>query len=584
MPNKIIAIRPTDELSVPVTIAGVEYDVLVQPPEDSPLVTGARATLLEDMDIPTLVKHLSRVDELLLLTRTAIAGRDSENKGLEGRALMLHQDFGPACDAASATLAGFGNSANEVQAQMQDALARLYDEDGDVDIALDELAACSDVAKKMVKSAEELTENFSGLRDRAANLNADTTNSRNTHQQEKLALENRRKEFEERSARAQVLRDELAKQIPLLQTQMEDERKAEDKAEEREFTQSLVSSIFSAVGQGVGTFAAVATGAGETGMAARTLRAGAAASKGKGKAEKRSPTPADTEDTDDTTEDTLDDLDLSNLKGADRVHKRDILGGDDDLGDLDELLAQSPAHQKRTARHRTQDEPAWPAGMPAAQALAQAPAGEKPPPSGENASARHAALRRELLQNVLALQEQERQSLADIRAFALAISHANDEANHEQAAVVALDLAVKSLSEVVTTLQEVRRFWEHIVAGCQKLTPQGVLRSALDRLGGKTAAARLKELTREATCVELVTLSARWVAMRLVADEYREATKAIRAQNEASVRRAPSLAEAPALAEGLAIKLLGAVALDEQELKSRQDATNAALLDLPAAA
>lgn len=591
----------------------VKYDVISGPEESTPLVQVARTGILQTIEIDKLVRSLNRTDDLLHIAACGVAGFVNPDTGssLSAQVMSLQYKLRTNTGEMGSALLKFGESAGQMLPILKGAFKDLYDlYEAD---CLTRLMRCEAVAKDMAATSEALKGTFQGLAQEAQKVAEDTTQLRDLRAGARNAAIARRRDIEAKEVEAQEIKKALQTQIPQVKGWYEEAKAAQNTADGRMFTMAIVGSITKALGDGLAAglqfkTAPVAAGAQ---LAAAIANKAVTPPKEEKKTDEKSKKTSEVltaeaayrvakealaaaeeahEEAQKTTQEaqtTLDDLE-DPLKEAREAYEeakkkkpkdakakkeesekkealKELQGQYDDaetaLSDATEAeetakteLETAQENEEAAKKAKQESDASAPlAGVAAGLSSAGA--------SVQDASAAYAEIaanygreKAKYLDILMELQKQEGETLGAIAKFAVEMQTERDVEQLEQAAVESLHIAVGVLKHVVVILQDVTQFWTQMAVACRRLAGDE-LRTDIEIYMKRSREDRIREYTNADFMLRMLTVAAQWRALRLVADEYRQATmKAYTKLGETYKQNLP-IPEARAEAKKLAAKL-----------------------------
>ena len=145
-----------DELQV--VIAGTTYSLVELPRTDTQLVVAERDTLLTLVDLKTLVEDLGRVGKFIRVAYNGVTAAGPNFTELQIEVQDLGYDVTKLCDKSAITVSNFKRACATILSDLQTTYKYLLD--NFEDLALETLAAVSEIAGQMAAAAEELHKDF----------------------------------------------------------------------------------------------------------------------------------------------------------------------------------------------------------------------------------------------------------------------------------------------------------------------------------------------------------------------------------------------------------------------------------------
>ena len=568
-------------------VRDVTYDLVEEPLPASQAVIAARAEVLQNLDLGTMLVNLERTNDLLYVAACGVSG-NRKNPELSGKVAKLQYGLLNSCSSAAIAMGSFGEAAGTVLTSLRQAFRFLYTSPPREDRTITVLSRCEAQATSMADTAGRLATNFKQLADDAEEVLEGTLTARDMEEQERLAAIDRKRDFNAKSEKAKTLKEELAKQMQNVQKLVDEAREAQNKAEDRSFGLAIAGNLTSALGTAVQGFMSVK--AAPLTMAsnlvgaltpAATAAPGPAPSPGSAPGPAPSPGPA--------------------------PRPGPAVGSAPSPGP-----APGPAPSPGPApRPAPSPGPApGPAPSPGSVRGPASPPGSAPGPAPGTArtstlssgdqiavgaafaaggaraaegnqamassygdiAARYADEKRKWLDLLMQLQAEQREALGSIAEYAEQMKKADLDTEAAKSAVDSLQQAVTALKQIVTILETAKLFWEMMAAACKRVASP-TIRQDIDLFKDDPPEERLKEYARDEFKLSLLQLAWRWCALKVIADEYRVAVAKAHEEVANTINKAPSIEDAKKLAPALGAKL----ALDINKEMQAIDAATAQL-------
>jgi len=582
-------------------VRDVTYDLVEEPLPASQAVIAARAEVLQNLDLGTMLVNLERTNDLLYVAACGVSG-NRKNPELSGKVAKLQYGLLNSCSSAAIAMGSFGEAAGTVLTSLRQAFRFLYTSPPREDRTITVLSRCEAQATSMADTAGRLATNFKQLADDAEEVLEGTLTARDMEEQERLAAIDRKRDFNAKSEKAKTLKEELAKQMQNVQKLVDEAREAQNKAEDRSFGLAIAGNLTSALGTAVQGFMSVK--AAPLTMAsnlvgaltpAATAAPGPAPSPGSAPGPAPSPGPAP----------------------RPAPSPGPAVGSAPSPGPAPGPApspgpAPGPAPSPGPApRPAPSPGPApGPAPSPGSVRGPASPPGSAPGPAPGTArtstlssgdqiavgaafaaggaraaegnqamassygdiAARYADEKRKWLDLLMQLQAEQREALGSIAEYAEQMKKADLDTEAAKSAVDSLQQAVTALKQIVTILETAKLFWEMMAAACKRVASP-TIRQDIDLFKDDPPEERLKEYARDEFKLSLLQLAWRWCALKVIADEYRVAVAKAHEEVANTINKAPSIEDAKKLAPALGAKL----ALDINKEMQAIDAATAQL-------
>ena len=572
-------------------VRDVTYDLVEEPLPASQAVIAARAEVLQNLDLGTMLVNLERTNDLLYVAACGVSG-NRKNPELSGKVAKLQYGLLNSCSSAAIAMGSFGEAAGTVLTSLRQAFRFLYTSPPREDRTITVLSRCEAQATSMADTAGRLATNFKQLADDAEEVLEGTLTARDMEEQERLAAIDRKRDFNAKSEKAKTLKEELAKQMQNVQKLVDEAREAQNKAEDRSFGLAIAGNLTSALGTAVQGFMSVK--AAPLTMASNLVGAltpAAAAAPGPAPSPGSAPGPAPS----------------PGPAPRPAPSPGPAVGSAPSPGP-----APGPAPSPGPApRPAPSPGPApGPAPSPGSVRGPASPPGSAPGPAPGTArtstlssgdqiavgaafaaggaraaegnqamassygdiAARYADEKRKWLDLLMQLQAEQREALGSIAEYAEQMKKADLDTEAAKSAVDSLQQAVTALKQIVTILETAKLFWEMMAAACKRVASP-TIRQDIDLFKDDPPEERLKEYARDEFKLSLLQLAWRWCALKVIADEYRVAVAKAHEEVANTINKAPSIEDAKKLAPALGAKL----ALDINKEMQAIDAATAQL-------
>ncbi|MEJ8824820.1 hypothetical protein WKW80_22750 [Variovorax humicola] len=585
-----------------VVLDKVTYDVIAGPPGDSALVQIARDRLVQSLKIDQIVSGLERSDDLLNIAACGVSGfRHPDTKvSLLAMVIDLQAKLGAAADDMRSALVVFGESSGVVLGALGRAFRFLYrlQEDKAVNV----LKRCEQIAKEMTTTASQLETRFQGMSGEALEVLKATVSTRDFNHDKKLEAEARQRKAEERHDRMLKLSEKIAEQLPKVESRYEEAKAAQATADTRVFIMGLTSSIMQGIGSGI-----------SAGLALKTAPLRAGTELAAALAESRLPTPqqnkagnppspvapppaAPAPVVDDKARVAAEEAvsrskaSLESAQAALREASARYAKAIEDSVDVEEVQAQ---HKAAEEKHKSAKESLAKAEADLLKLKGSTPA--RPPAPAENSTgasvvsgvgqalqttgeslgnstdgyaqiaSNYAKEKAKYLDMLMALQKEQRDALAEVAELTKQMQNEGVTADLAQAAVDSLQQAIGALREIHVIVGQLRKFWTAIALGCKNLS-RGETTELITDLMDQPEAMRIKDYSAGWFQLDLLQLSAKWMALQIVCNEYSTAIEAVGKKMDETFMRNPSIEEARKLAKSLSADLAKKIGAEVKQL------------------
>lgn len=611
-------------LAITVEIDGETFELGAVPGAETKLVKRARASVLRNLDLDTLIESLERSADLLFLAYNGVSGFGE----LRAATNQLQDDLAVLCSQAELALQKFQRQTIGILENMSSTFEWLTQ--GEEDIALDYLASAALTADKMAEEAERLAKAFDQLADRTRKVCGDTEIQQGKTDEERRKLEEQLKVLEANSAKAKVEAESLGELKTKMQELYEEAKQKAETAENRAFALALTNAILSPIAAGVGAFAAAYTGT-QTGASLRNAippalpknppkseqeeneetarqelneaKSEESTAKVKFEAEKEKERQAEG-----VVNDKRGDLDVIENKLAAAKAKRDkarnpseeekktmdqaVDDAESELETANDALEKARADLAKKTEARTAAETVVKekvgntrvkqAALQAASQALQAASSQIEAARKDYAdlAQQYEATRKDYLNKWLDYKKQEAEKLGDIAKYAVQMSTVKTTQDIKRTVSDSLVQAIKAFNEVSQILRLAAQFWHQMSAACAQLGADSRLQKDIriykDKLSPEK---RLQQYEKTAFKTKAVEYMANWKALELVFAEYDKATSKTRGKISENIRKSPSPEESIKLTSILGKELItsakGAQEEVKQEIAEIRDAVQA---------
>lgn len=554
-----------DEHQIVVAQNGSEetYSLDNTPPVKSQLVLNSKQEILQHLDLKTVLSNLNNSAGLMYVAYNALAGTQIQSKmsGLQKSLLDLCQD----CIVA---VQDFDSKSGDILRYIVRTYKYLLE--GKEQIALKQLEHCGERAGAMAKKSEELAQGFNTIASTTEKVLEDSQNAENLQEEEIQKLQKQLRTIKADEAKTKTLQTQLGNSITQMQQAYEEAKSEVATESSRAFTLGIVSAVVSGIGSGVAAFAAVknpmatvARGASSSQSSESTTSSSngdkssdsskvaeekAAADKAKKELEK---TQAELKQAKATAE--------ASQKKADQAK---TTAEEAESGDKSAEVAAQKAQQEADAKKKiaedlqkkAESQKAIADGLAAALADLSKSTSKM---QEQSMTALQAAQQEKVncFNQLIDLQKQNREALADLAKYGQQIKNTNIDTNIAANAVSTLHIAVRCLKQIVTSLTTAALFWRSMEQFCQRLS-QSDLTQQIQDFEDLDLKDRLEQYTDPDFMYTAVMCMARWVALNSVCKDYLDAVNETYRKVATNIDSAPTKEEAWKLAPILASQMI----------------------------
>ena len=193
---EIMAEQSIEEMAC-ITIGSEKFSIVEVPSSATAVVRQQEEYLLGSVDLPALVEDLGRVGKFIRLAYNGTAGHTE----LQIKIREIGYDVTKLCDKSAVTVTKFKQASGIILDDLQGTYQFLLD--GLEDIALETLAAVSEVAKGMATAAEELHQDFADESLKVEGVLKDTMKEKGEEGKKKKEIEEKKRKYEMDKIRAQ---------------------------------------------------------------------------------------------------------------------------------------------------------------------------------------------------------------------------------------------------------------------------------------------------------------------------------------------------------------------------------------------
>ena len=234
-----------------VEIDGEKFDLVSIPKAESRMVQTAKTSLLDSLDLQSLVEDLGKLGNFIRVAYNGVAGHTE----VQIKVQRVGYKITKLADKSAVTVHKFQQASQSVLEELKGTYQYLLD--GLEEMALETLSQLTSIAKDMVKAAEELHNDFEQAITDVIDALEDTQRERGYEEKRKKARKEERKEFEIKKQRAVMQQKNAIEAEENAKAMYNEAQNREDKAMEAQ--DSLLSTITSAFTGILGAAAAAAT-------------------------------------------------------------------------------------------------------------------------------------------------------------------------------------------------------------------------------------------------------------------------------------------------------------------------------------
>jgi hypothetical protein len=563
------------------------YSMERQPDASSILVLQSKQEILHEMSLEAVLTNLERSGDLLFVAYNGVAG--VQGGKLQAKLSGLQKTLADLCNDCVLAMQLFRTESGEVLGYLIATFKWLVK--GKESVAVKQLVRCEGSAKKMADESEKLAKRFDEIATTTESVLEQTQEAQGAANEKKLESEQKLRDLAANQKKMTELQKGIAEDLKEMQELYNDAKERAETESKRAFILGITSALTSAIGAGIGAYAATqnpipavtsavtkaAKGDGpkpdtekeQKEIAAKKKEADAATQKAK--ADEKKATEAEKE-----ADAAKKEADAA--KGAaEKAAKEAAKASDEKAKEVaDAKQKEADAKQKEA---QTKEEKASAARENAAKSKAIA--------EGLAASLKELASRLTTMQEAaqkaadsirdekttylnkkLDLQKQSREALASLAEYAERMKNTTIEKGVAESAVQSLQLAIRALKQIVTSLLNASLFWRSMEQFCKKLS-ESKLREQIKDIEDLELEERLAYYRDIDFVTTAVYYIARWKALEVICTEYLAAANAARKKVLANIEAAPTIEESQRLAPILADTLLEHAKQDMARLDER---------------
>ncbi|XP_064633450.1 uncharacterized protein LOC135491482 [Lineus longissimus] len=185
-------------ISKEITIDGELYSLEIVPKASTQLVVKQRNALSADLDLPGLVEDLQKLGSFVRVAFYGVTGHTQ----LQIKVQKLGFTVAKLCQESDITVVLFKKACTEVIDTLQSTYEYLLD--GFEDIAVDNLKALAEVAKKMADASDKLTNEFKTATGMVEATLEDTMTEKGNQENEKKKAQDKQKEEETKAEQEKI--------------------------------------------------------------------------------------------------------------------------------------------------------------------------------------------------------------------------------------------------------------------------------------------------------------------------------------------------------------------------------------------
>jgi chemotaxis protein histidine kinase CheA len=591
MPNEVIK---ASDRQITITTAGnaETFSMLEIPAVSSKLVEAARARILVNLELETLIRDLSRTGQLLFLAYCGVAGFGPLRKAIT----EMQDKLGVLCGDCELALNGFAEASQQVLNTLKDVFTYLLD--GKEDWALEELASCGETALAMEKEANSLADRFTALGDSAVATLGDTTIQKGLSEDNQRKLASQMDEIKVSTARGEALRESLAASRQEMEVLYNEAKEKANKEDDRAFAIALTGAIMGPIAAAVGAYTSVykkgnidvPPPAPETKpeppkKSAEVEKLETAEKTRKEKAAQEETEKAAVAEATETTKAEAAEAAIKALEEAAKTAEEKKKVAEAKEAETKRAAAALEAEKTRKAEARAAEEKNAKAAGDAITAAGIAASNQLAEMAKDRAKAAASYNEQKMvfLKEKMALQAEERKNLVNLAGYAVQMTQVADAKAIEARTTESLFQAIGALKSIAAILRTNAKFWKQMGAACKRLggSETDGLKAKINRY--KSSPERLKYYVAEPFKIQVVTYYGNWIALQSVSSEYCKIAAKVGREVLEDFKKNPTNAESRQWAVKIGAKLVDSAQAQIAQSDQVTDAVRQSIGETPTA-
>lgn len=558
-----------------------KYSITQMPVRSSKLVSASEAIILRNLSVHEVVKGLDHSVNLMFLAYNALAAR--KNDPLQATVSGLQKSLLDANAEALSTVGTFKVKSQNIAETAFKAYGWLtkYQEK----MAITQLKRCGDYAKEMADEAGKLADKYqkigNGAQDAAEKAILQKVEDEKA-KGELLAKLNTTKALQ---ARTEELQKNIEKDLEEAQKEYEAAREREKVEGDRAFALGLVGAIFGGLASGVGSVAqAVIAIKSPIGLPGGYVPPKPTGSNNQQTGSQIDVSAAQQQSASISEQLKQKETEKQAIIDEQKANDKTLAAAEQKIKDPDstpEVKKKAEEEKEEALRKKADIEKRL---QTAEAAVNQLTSGlnnisqQLQQLSGQSHSAAETAGKQKMLyyEHKQNLAKENRQALADLKAYSIQIKYSLDDAQNITTAIQSLQFAIQALNGVVAALKNTELFWRNMASYCQNALNNQDLVKDVTEISTWSKEDRFDFYSSEMFLRDAIGNVASWVALNSVCIQYEDAVTEVYQKINHNIAHTPSDNTAASQVQQLAVALLGSAereiaAMDEEIASLRRE-------------
>lgn len=536
--------------------------------EQFPMVIESKKSLLQDIDLNDMLINLNNSAELLYIAFCALHGKSIQAQldGLQASLLKL-------CGKTKTTMTVFRDQSKQITLETLKSYSWM--KKGFTNQALIIFNSSAQYAQSMAESSKQLSEEFEKLADQTTNVLKEVEKEHATEIENKQMIEDELKKMKAENEKHLKLASELKNDLEVINAEYQDEKQKLESAEKREMITSIVSAFTGALTLGIEAAVSSSTHKPSQDHSAEIAQHNQRIQENqnqqtqltnqKQESERRlSELKNDLIELQNTFENKNELLqNKQNLLSQETVEElkksleNDISEIKLEIKNIENKISMKQEDIKRVEKS-LKDYTTQLAGLAAAlKSITESLKSmeEKSHSAVEN----HSQKVNSLLEKKLQMEEEKRESLAEIEKFALLIKDSKDKVITTDKAIQMLLVAIRCLKKVSASLLVAAMFWDSLKKYCESLA-SATIKELIASVASLSKDERIDFFTDPDFVFELLNYASKWAAMYYLSDEYYVAANDTFAYSQKNFESMPDSEHAMQIAQERSTLILSNIA------------------------
>lgn len=513
-----------------------EYDLLVKPSVDSPIVQAMVQSTLEELSMTSVIHDLERSNKLLYLAKASAFGPSEAHGKLAASLGNIHFSLMKNASNTKRSMKNIHKYSSKVLDGFNGLIIHIFN--ARENMVFSDLKKCANGAEKISELAKSLSEEYQDMSDKARDCLSDATILQSVDEAKRIEIENRINgmiaQREDAKEQSKILKQRITEKKQAIKKLDADRKDAENKL----FALEIVGCVTEAVGKAAGAVGSVYAQSYNPGAA---LAKGASSSTTDNAAPKKPATRAPTKPRKPTKP----------KKPGEKLSAAEVAEGKGEAKDKTESVENT---EEEIVKRK----------IAAAKAVSEA--AKSSSDGSKKLAGSYASVAEGYRQQQLAaikmqdlLEDSRQELLGSIAKLKVLIGTSKKDEDAIANAVVALSFAIEALDKVSLSFYNVSQLWSDISENCEELGEDSDLKENIDDIVGDTsldARARIEKYKDQTFQDEVMTYYASWTALGVVADRFEKAAGIVADEAKELIGKPLNVNNAFEISKNLARELL----------------------------